>query len=272
MSKNIDTVKVQIPGTTYYLELADDRGRWVLSLKLRTEVEKSVVVPVLSKNGVDKAAKEVLNDSRLELDKYPLGKVCDQLYEAARANFPEVQAPAKKPEAIASPEFDEIKQKVDLIETTLENVVEELKENIENITESLTALETDRVARLEKELTQRAEDKDLEDRFENLQNRLNKLEESIASSVGDERVPSILTAIEALESKVSQLEGTALTQEGEEGEKEEKEVGKTELTTIKEEIANISKTFDMVNERLTNIEDRLEKIEEQEPEEAPIEQ
>ncbi|MBD3192669.1 MAG: hypothetical protein GF308_18655 [Candidatus Heimdallarchaeota archaeon] len=269
MSKNIDTVKVQIPGTMYYLELADDRGRWVLSLKLRSEVEKSVVVPVLSKNGVDKATKEVLNDSRLELDKYPLGKVCDQLYEAARANFPEVQTSDKKPEAIASPEFDEIKQKVDIIETTLENVVEELKENIENITESLTALETDRVARLENELTKRAEEKDFEERFESLLNRLNKLEEAIASSDGDERVPSILTAIEALESKISQLEGTALTREEKE-EGEEKESGDTDLPTIKGEVAKISKAFDMINERLTNLENRLNKLEEDE--EAPIEQ
>ena len=38
MSQNINKVNVQIPGTTYNLQLAEDRGRWVLSLLLRGNV------------------------------------------------------------------------------------------------------------------------------------------------------------------------------------------------------------------------------------------
>ena len=247
MSGNsIDKVKVQIPGTMYYLELAEDKGRWVLSLLLRNDVERKTVVPVLSKNGINKAAREVLNDSRLEVEKYPLGKVCDQLFEAAGASLPVISA-AVEAELPTNEEMDELKQKIDLIETNLENTMEELKENIVSVTESLSALETERVARLETELQKRAEDKSEEEMLDRLQERINQLEESIASSQGDERVPSILTAIEAIESKIGQLEGNVATQQPSE----------SETSTMRMELARVAKTFDVINERLTKLENRL---------------
>ena len=262
MPQSIDSVKVQIPGTMYYLQLAEDRGRWVLSLLLRGDVENEVIVPVFSKNGINKSANELLNNSRLVIDKYPLKNVCDQLFAAAETNLPTAAAPHHVEEVVQTGELDEIKQKIDLIENTLENVSEELKENVDEVNARISSLENDRVARIEAELS-RDGDRSNEELFTKIFERLDRLEEDHAETAGDERVPSILTAIEALESKVSQLEGSTFT-----GQSTSPTSAPTEapmeydidISSLKDELGRLSKAFDFINQRLTAIEAKLKAI------------
>ena len=262
MPQSIDSVNVQIPGTMYYLQLAEDRGRWVLSLLLRGDVENEVIVPVFSKNGINKSANELLNNSRLVIDKYPLKNVCDQLFAAAETNLP-TAAPQPVEEAVQTGELEEIKQKIDLIENTLENVSEELKENIDEVNARISSLENDRVARIEAELS-RNEDKSDEEMFTKILERLDNLEEDHAEAKGDERVPSILTAIEALESKVSQLEGSTFT--GHSATPTTAPIEETpmeldfDVGNLKDELGRLSRAFDLINQRLTAIEAKLKTI------------
>jgi len=249
---NIDKVDVQIPGTMYHLQLTADRGRWILALLLRSDVENEVTVPVFSKNGIVKAANELLNNSRLVIDKYPLKNVCDQLFAEAERSLP-ITTPAPE-EIVDSMGLDEIKQKIDLLENTLENVNEELKEMIGGITERLDALENERVARLETELSKEGDKRD-EEMFTSLASRLDTLEESHVATSGDDRVPSILTAIEALESKVSQLEGKAVTTDN--GSLEIPITPAPDFSGYKDDLGRISKALDMISQRLTNLENQL---------------
>ncbi|MFW9924802.1 MAG: hypothetical protein ACFFDW_16090 [Candidatus Thorarchaeota archaeon] len=263
MSKNIDKVKVQIPGTMYYLQLAEDRGRWILSLQLRGDIESEVTVPVFSKNGINKAANELLNNSRLVIDKYPLRNVCDQLYAQAESSLPTHQPPAQVDEVADDEEFDEIKQKIDLLENTLDNTEEELKENLETLNERLTALENERVTRLETELD-KDEPKKFQEMFTQIFDRLDRIEETLAQTKGDHRVPSLITAVDALESKLKYLEGTAITSDSapiQEGEY-------IDIENLKVELSKLSKAFDSVNIRLTEIENKIRTIT---PSPAPIE-
>lgn len=258
MSKSIDNVRVQIPGTMYYLQLAEDRGRWVLSLLLRGDVESEVIVPVFSKNGINKSANELLNNSRLVIDKYPLRNVCDQLFSAAETNLPTSSAPLSIEERADIEDLEELKQKIDLLENTLENESEELKENINSITERLSSLENDRVARIETEL-HKDEAKSDEEIYTKIFERLDKLEEDHAETKGDDRVPSILTAIDALESKVSQLEGATITGTNSNHTEQTFEFD-FDVVSLKEELGKLSKAFDLINQRLTEIELKLKAV------------
>jgi tetrahydromethanopterin S-methyltransferase subunit G len=247
---NID--KVQIPGTMYHLQLTADRGRWILALLLRGGVENEAVVPVFSKNSIIKAANELLNNSRLVIDKYPLKNVCDQLFAEAEHSLP-ITTPAPE-EIVDTIELDGMKQKIDLLENTVENVNEELKEMINGITERLDSLENDRVARLEAELSRQGDKRD-EDMFTSLASRLDTLEESHVATSGDDRVPSILTAIEAIESKVSQLEGRAITTEG--GSLEVPVAPSADISGYKDDFGRLSRALDLISQRLTNLENQL---------------
>ncbi|MBK5112426.1 MAG: hypothetical protein KGD59_06915 [Candidatus Heimdallarchaeota archaeon] len=249
---NIDKVEVQIPGTMYRLQLTADRGRWILALLLRGDVENEVIVPVFSKNGIVKAANELLNNSRLVIDKYPLKNVCDQLFAEAERSLPISTPPPE--EIMDSEELDEIKQKIDLIETTLENVSEELKEMINGITAQLDSLENDRIVRLESDLY-KAGDKTDEEMFTSLASRLDVLEESQVGTSRDDRVPSILVAIEALESKVSQLEGRAVTTEG--GSIGEPIAPAADVGSYRDDLGRLSRALDLISQRLTNLENQL---------------
>ncbi|MHA1124604.1 MAG: hypothetical protein ACTSO7_03200 [Candidatus Heimdallarchaeota archaeon] len=254
MSQNINKVNVQIPGTTYNLQLAEDRGRWVLSLLLRGDVENEVVIPVFSKNGIQKGANELLKNSRLTIDPYPLQNVCAQLFNSAESSLP---TPAVvQEEVFVSDDLPDIKQKLDYLETTLNNVTEELKESIDNVTASLTALETERVSRLEAEIAN-GRGKSDEVMLTNHVSRLDKIEESLAQTKGDDRVPSILTAIDALEVKVSQIEGASVTGTvpgGAAGGTPESAGG------LKDDIGRLSVAFDRITQRLTDLEMRLNAI------------
>ncbi|MHA1220575.1 MAG: hypothetical protein ACTSQB_02465 [Candidatus Heimdallarchaeota archaeon] len=251
MSQSIDNVNIQIPGTMYYLQLTADRGRWILALILRGDVENEVTVPVFSKNGIIKAANELLNNSRLVIDKYPLKNVCDQLFSEAERSLPVSQIPQQE-EIADNEELDEIKQKLDLLETTLNNVNEELKESVNIVTERLDSLENERVARLEAEIKNNAS-RGNEEMLTSFTGRLDKIEESIAETKGDDRVPSILTAIEAFESKLSQLEGKTVTTGG-----ISPAVGATaadeDIGGLKNDIGKLSQAFDLINQRLTVLE------------------
>ncbi|NHJ04297.1 MAG: hypothetical protein EAX90_05705 [Candidatus Heimdallarchaeota archaeon] len=259
MSKSIDNVRVQIPGTMYYLQLAEDRGRWVLSLLLRGDVESEVIVPVFSKNGINKSANELLNNSRLVIDKYPLRNVCDQLFSAAETNLPTSAAPQSIEEKAGFVDLEELKQKIDLLENTLENESEELKENISSITDRLSSLENDRVARIETEL-HKDEAKSDEEIYTKIFERLDKLEEDHAEAKGDERVPSILTAIDALESKISQMEGATVTGANNSNHAEQQFEFDFDVVSLKEELGKLSKAFDFINQRLTDIELKLKAV------------
>jgi len=250
---NINKVDVQIPGTMYHLQLTADRGRWILALLLRSDVEKEVIVPVFSKTGIVKAANELLNNSRLVIDKYPLKNVCDQLFAEAERSLP-ISTPPPLEEAVDSEELDDLIQKIDLLETTLENVSEELKEMINGITERLDSLENERIVRLESEIS-KAGDKSDEEMFTNLASRLDALEESHVGTSGDDRVPSILTAIEALESKVSQLEGRAVTSST--GTIEQPIAPSTDMGSLKDDLGRLSRALDLISQRLTAIENQL---------------
>jgi len=245
MSQNIDKVKVQIPGTMYYLQLTADRGRWLLALLLRNDIENEVIVPVFSKNGILKVATELLNNTRIQLDKYPLMNVCDQLFNEAERSLPVSQAPPI--EEVTSTELEDIKQKLDLLETTVNNINEELKESITNIVERLDALENERVARLEAEISSTKE-KGQEEIISNLASRVDKIEESFIQTKGDERVPSILTAIEALESKITQLEGKTIAS-GESG-----DVAGNTLNDLQDELGKINETINSILQRLAKLE------------------
>ncbi|MCF2143689.1 MAG: hypothetical protein K9W42_08330 [Candidatus Heimdallarchaeota archaeon] len=245
MSQNIDKVKVQIPGTMYYLQLTADRGRWLLALLLRNDIENELIVPVFSKNGILKVATELLNNTRIQLDKYPLMNVCDQLFNEAERSLPVSQAPPI--EEVTSTELEDIKQKLDLLETTVNNINEELKESITNIIERLDALENERVARLEAEISSTKE-KGQEEIISNLASRVDKIEESFVQTKGDERVPSILTAIEALESKITQLEGKTITS-GESG-----GVAGNTLNDLQAELGKINETINSILQRLAKLE------------------
>jgi len=249
---NIDKVDVQIPGTMYHLQLTADRGRWILALLLRGGVENEAIVPVFSKNSIIKAANELLNNSRLVIDKYPLKNVCDQLFAEAERSLP-ITTPAPE-EIVDTIELEGMKQKIDLLENTVENVNEELKEMINGITERLDSLENDRVARLEAELSRQGDKRD-EDMFTSLASRLDTLEESHVATSGDDRVPSILTAIEAIESKVSQLEGRAITTEG--GSLEVPVAPSTDISGYKDDFGRLSRALDLISQRLTNLENQL---------------
>ncbi|MEA2069922.1 MAG: hypothetical protein U9O98_01380 [Asgard group archaeon] len=266
MSQNIDKVKVQIPGTMYQLQLTADRGRWILALLLRGSVEKEVVVPVFSENGIQKAANEILNDSRLVIDKYPLRNVCEQLYNAAETSLPMSKTEEEEKEVTHPNQLAEFEQKLDYLENTLENLSEELKENMDDFTERIKNLETERVARLENELEQRKDDIE-ESMLSDLSDRISQLEELTVSSKGDERVPSILTALEALESKISQIEGQAVTQQT------ESEESPSSIQGLKAEIGKIAQAFDSINQRLTNLEKKFEEAvhQQEEEEKQPIE-
>ncbi len=255
MSQSIDKVKIQIPGTMYYLQLAEDRGRWVLSLLLRGGVENEVIVPVFSKNGINKASNELLKNSRLVIDKYPLRNVCDQLFTQAETSLP-TSAPQAIEDIIDSSELEEMKQKIDLIENTIENMVEELKESIGDVNNSLRSLETERVARLEAEFAKNKTKGDAE-MFTNLIDRLDKIEESVAKTPHDDRVPSLLTAVDALESKVNQLEGTAITGGSATSANQVQNTGVESTGSLKEELGRLSKAFDLINQRLTSIEIKI---------------
>jgi len=242
MSQNIDKVKVQIPGTMYYLQLTADRGRWLLALLLRNDIENELIVPVFSKNGILKVATELLNNTRIQLDKYPLMNVCDQLFNEAERSLPVSQAPPV--EEVTTTELEDMKQKIDLLETTLNNVNEELKESITSIIERLDALENERVARIEAEISSNKE-KGQEEILSNIASRMDKIEESIVQSKGDERVPSILTAIEALESKVTQLEGKTITTSG---------TSDSGLDELKAELGRINATVESLLQRIAKLE------------------
>ncbi|MGC9780683.1 MAG: hypothetical protein HZR80_15690 [Candidatus Heimdallarchaeota archaeon] len=259
MSHSIDKVNIQIPGTMYHLQLAADRGRWILSLLLRGDAENEVIVPVFSKNSINKAANELLNNSRLVIDKYPLKNVCDQLFAEAERSLP-ITTPVPE-EVVDSEDLDEIKQKIDLLENTIENVNEELKESINGISQRLESLENERVARLESEIVKN-DDKGEEELISNINDRLDKIEESLAATKGDDRVPSILTAIEALEGKISQLEGKTITTRTIGGEIVEDTV---DMIGIKEELSKLSRAFDLINQRLTYCESKLSKTTESKP-------
>ena len=253
MSQSINKVMVQIPGTMYYLQIAEDRGRWVLSLLLRGAVENEVIVSVFSKNGIQKGANELLNNSRLTIDPYPLQNVCNQLFNSAESSLP--TPTAVQEEVIDSDEIAEIKQKLDFLETTLENVTEELKESINNVTASLTALETDRVSRLEAEIANGGS-KGSEEIYTSLIDRLDKIEESLAETKGDDRVPSLITAIEALETKVSQLEGATVTGTI----TEPMSTGTENVGGLKDDIGRLSLAFDNITQRLIKLEMKLNTI------------
>ena len=249
---NIDKVDVQIPGTMYHLQLTADRGRWILALLLRGDVENEVTVPVFSKSGIVKAANELLNNSRLVIDKYPLKNVCDQLFAEAERSLP-ITIPAPE-DVVDSVDLEEMKQKIDLLENTLENVSEELKEMINGITERLDALENDRVARLEGELSKQGDKRD-EEMFTSLASRLDILEESQVAASGDDRVPSILTAIEAIESKVSQLEGKAVTSG--DGTLGVPVAPAADTSGYRDDLGRLSRALDLISQRLTNLENQL---------------
>jgi hypothetical protein len=266
MSKSIDKVKVQIPGTMYHLQLAEDRGRWILGLLLKGVVEKEVIVPVLSKNGIVKAANEILNDSRLVIDKYPLRIVCDKLYSAAETSLPTSQTLPEE-EIIDTTEIDGLKQKIDLLENTLENTTEELKHTLDDFVERLDSLENDRVARLESEIT-KDDDKNEEEILTNLSDRISNLEESIVESKGDERIPSILSALDAIESKIKEIEGKQVVHEAAAAPAPATE-GVGSIGGLKEELARITQAFDKINQRLTDIESKLRGSESQPVEGAP---
>ncbi|MHA1211670.1 MAG: hypothetical protein ACTSSH_04330 [Candidatus Heimdallarchaeota archaeon] len=252
MSQSIDNVNIQIPGTMYYLQLTADRGRWILALILRGDVENEVTVPVFSKNGIIKAANELLNNSRLVIDKYPLKNVCDQLFSEAERSLPVSQIPQQE-EIIDNEEIDEIKQKLDLLETTLNNVNEELKESVNIVTERLDSLENERVARLEAEIKNNVS-RGNEEMLTSFTGRLDKIEESIAETKGDDRVPSILTAIEAFESKLSQLEGKTVTTGGISPVVGTATVADEDIGGLKNDIGKLSQAFDLINQRLTVLE------------------
>ncbi|MHA1440948.1 MAG: hypothetical protein ACTSPK_03655 [Candidatus Heimdallarchaeota archaeon] len=257
MSQNINKVNVQIPGTTYNLQLAEDRGRWVLSLLLRGDVENEVVIPVFSKNGIQKGANELLKNSRLTIDPYPLQNVCSQLFNSAESSLPTPAVGAQE-EVAVSEDMPGVKQKLDYLETTLNNVTEELKESIDGVTASLTALETERVSRLEAEIANGG-GKSGEDMYANLVGRIDKIEESLAETKGDDRVPSILTAIDALETKVSQIEGAAVT--GASPAVAVAAIGTSEnVGSLKDDIGRLSVAFDRITQRLTDLELRLNAI------------
>ncbi len=251
---NINKVDVQIPGTMYHLQLTADRGRWILALLLRGDVENEVVVPVFSKTGIVKAANELLNNSRLMIDKYPLKNVCDQLFAEAERSLPTSTPVHPVEEEAEAKEFEEIKQKIDLLETTLENVSEELKEMINNITERLNSLENERIVRLETELSKSGDRAD-EEMISELAGRLDELEETQIEARGDDRVPSILTAIEALESKIKQLEGRAITNLGEGF--EEPTAPEIDVSGYKEDLGRVSRALDVISQRLTALENQL---------------
>lgn len=273
MSQNIDKVQVQIPGTMYYLQLTADRGRWILALLLRGDVENEVIVPVFSKNGIVKAANELLNNTRIQMEKYPLMNVCEQLFTEAERSLPVAQTPVVE-EAIDDPEIDEMKQKIDLLETTLNNVDEELKESMKDINDRLDALENERVARIEKELA-KDEYRGNEELYNDLTARLDKIEETIAETKGDDRVPSLITAIEALETKLSQLEGKTVT--GSAAAEISSAEGSADIAGLKDNIGRLTQAFDLINQRLSNLEDKIAKTETTTPPEskpvvsAPIE-
>lgn len=258
MSQSIDKVKIQIPGTMYYLQLAEDRGRWVLSLLLRGDVENEVIVPVFSKNGINKAANELLNNSRLVIDKYPLRNVCDQLFAQAETNLP-TSAPQPVEDVIDSSEIDEMKRKIDLIENTIENMVEEMKESVEDVNNSLKSLETERVARLETEFAKNETKGDAE-MYTGLIDRLDKIEESVAKTPHDDRVPSLLTAVDALETKIKQLEGSTFTGSSPAPLGGVQEMGAEPVGNLKEELGRLSKAFDLINQRLTTLELKIKTI------------
>ncbi|NHK32238.1 MAG: hypothetical protein FK730_12855 [Asgard group archaeon] len=251
MAHNIDHVKMQIPGTMYYLQLTADRGRWVLALLLRNDVENEAVVPVFSKSGIVKAANELLNNSRLVIDKYPLKNVCDQLYDEAERSLPTTQAPPPE-EVIDTTELVEMKLKIDLLENTIDNITEELKESLNEFSDRLDSLENERVARLEAELSSN-EAKGDEELISSVASRLDKIEESIAETKGDDRVPSILTAIEALEAKLSQLEGKSVTSDS-----SFEPVGQ-DVSGLKADIGRLAQAFDLISQRLTEVEKKLVK-------------
>ncbi|MBN1329490.1 MAG: hypothetical protein JXA54_08450 [Candidatus Heimdallarchaeota archaeon] len=254
MAHSINNVNVQIPGTMYYLQLTADRGRWILALLLRGDVENETIVPVFSKNGIIKAANELLNNSRLVIDKYPLKNVCDQLFAEAERSLPVSQSTIQPVEQVETVDISEFKQKIDLLENTLENVSEELKESINLISDRLDALENDRVSRLEADI-HKDETKSNENLITDLVGRLDKIEEHQAQTKGDDRVPSILTAIEALESKLKQLEGKTLTS-GNEPVKSNGDVG-----GLKDDIGKLAYAFDLINQRLTTLENRFKPVE-----------
>jgi tetrahydromethanopterin S-methyltransferase subunit G len=251
MAQSIDHVKMQIPGTMYYLQLTADRGRWVLALLLRNDVENEVVVPVFSKSGIVKAANELLNNSRLVIDKYPLKNVCDQLYDEAERSLPITHTPPPE-EIVDTTELAEMKQKIDLLETTIDNISEELKESLNEFSDRLDSLENERVARLEAELSNNEAKGEVE-LISSVASRLDKIEESIAETKGDDRVPSILTAIEALESKLSQLEGKSVTADS------SFEPKGQDVSGLKGDIGRLAHAFDLINQRLTEVEKRFQK-------------
>ncbi|NHJ49191.1 MAG: hypothetical protein FK733_15490 [Asgard group archaeon] len=251
MSENIDHVKIQIPGTMYYLKLTADRGRWILSLLLRNDVENEVVVPVFSKSGIVKAANELLNNSRLVIDKYPLKNVCDQLFDEAERSLPTSMTPTE--DVMDAGEMEEISLKLDLLDNTLKNLDEELKESLKDIVDRLDSLENDRVARLEAELSNSVAKAD-EEIISNVSSRLDKIEESIAETKGDDRVPSLLTAVEALESKLLMLEGKTVVSEG----VVEAPVG-NDIVSLKNDIARLAQALDIINQRLTVLENQMKK-------------
>ncbi len=269
MSQSIDKVKIQIPGTMYYLQLAEDRGRWVLSLLLRGDVENEVIVPVFSKNGINKAANELLNNSRLVIDKYPLRNVCDQLFAQAETNLP-TSAPQPVEDLVDSSELEEIKQKIDLIENTIENMVEEMKESVEDVNNSLKSLETERVARLETEFAKNETKGDAE-MYTSLIDRLDKIEESVAQTPHDDRVPSLLTAVDALETKINQLEGTTITGSNPASIDVVQETGVESAGSLKDELGRLTKAFDLINQRLTTIEIKIKTMEPAAPVEGATE-
>ncbi len=121
--------------------------------------------------------------------------------------------------------------------------------NKKEISERIKALENDRVSRLESEVNNR-EVKGQEEIIQSLSDRVEKIEELSAKTTTDERVPSILTAIEALESKVAQIEGKTVTEES-------TETGLIDYSSYKAELGRLAKAFDLINQRLTALELKL---------------
>jgi len=276
MSQNIDKVNVQIPGTMYYLQLAADRGRWILSLLLRGDVENEAIVPVFSKTGIIKAANELLNNSRLVIDKYPLKNVCDQLFAEAERSLPVSAVPVQIEEHhVESDDLAEFKQKLDLIDNSLNNVIEEHKESIDSLNERLDTLENERVSRLEKEIAKDIDRGD-EEMYTSLVDRIDKIEEALAGQKGDDRVPALLTAIEALETKVKHLEGKSITS-SELVASEPVTFESESISMLKDDIGRLTRAFDLINQRLTTLEAKLAPKEqppiviEGAPEEKPVE-
>jgi chromosome segregation ATPase len=261
ISKSINKVKVQIPGTTYYLQLAEDRGRWILSLLLRNDVEKEIVVPVFSKNGLNKAANEILTDTRLVIDKFALHNVCEKLYNSAETNLPTSQAEQQIEEEVEPSKFDKIENKIEELESSINSItdeystsIEEFKENINDFKSSIKELEIERIARLENEF-EKSQDTSTEERLNDLSKRVNDLEETVIQSNRDELVDGLVSSLEAVEAKLKQIEGSMLVKSDIDNQGDE-----TDLSILTQSLDSIKNKLSQFENKLSSLEQELLKI------------